>query len=390
MGSSKSSQRAGFLLISSFLSISVLLSVSLAVYSYNFSFFNVTERTANRIIAFNVAEAGFSDALVKLKDGQIIDFPWESGYVSMNTGSIQGGYRAVVTDMGSGVYEIAATGYAPGEVPTLRAYESRAVTGYVGVSGGGLFDFAIFAKDSLNFDSNAVTDSYNSSVGSYDGNNPGSNGDIGTDSIGTSTVRLDSNAVINGDAVVGPAGNPNVVISTDSNSYITGTRSPASYPKNYQPKTTDIPSEGPFSLDGNTNHYLPAGQHRFDSFSMNSNSTLTAGGPVEIYVDGPLTMDSNSQIYAAGDIPGNFLVFITGSHLVRLDSNTDFYGAIYAPASDVRKDSNAELFGTIVAKTYDQNSNARVHYDEALSDLSSGSGSLEVLSWQEENLTVSG
>jgi hypothetical protein len=52
-----------------------------------------------------------------------------------------------------------------------------------------------------------------------------------------------------------------------------------------------------------------------------------------------------------------------------MNSNTDLYGAVYAPRAHVDFNSNIDFYGSIIANTFSFNSNARFHYDIALAGL---------------------
>ena len=58
---------------------------------------------------------------------------------------------------------------------------------------------------------------------------------------------------------------------------------------------------------------------------------------------------------------------------VVLDSNVDFYGAIYAPGAAVEINSHARIYGGVSGKAVFVDSNAKIHYDEDLADVSTDS-----------------
>lgn len=400
----------GVSLITSYLFISTLLIFSLGLYSYSITFSNAAERNKNRIVAFNFSEAGFNDAFVELKNNTISTNPawqtvpcpspspppppspspspsptptcWQRSDVSMSTGNIEGGYDVTVENLGGNQFQISATGYSPAKGFGIRGQEFRNIIGYVGP--GSLFEFAAFAQDQITLDSNITIDSYDSGLGAYDPLNPGANGDVGTDSTADATVILDSGATVNGDVTVGPGGNPSTVIDLDPNATITGSQKVAASTQSYQPLTTNIPSSGNLTIGSNAVYVFNGGTYRFDSIDMDSNSSLVTNGSVTIYVDGEVNIDSNVAVNV-GQAPTDFFLYVTTSDDVRLDSNVEFYGAIYAPASNVQIDSNVDLFGAVVAKTYNQDSNTQLHYDEALGDYAPGSNPLRLRSWRETN-----
>jgi len=57
-----------------------------------------------------------------------------------------------------------------------------------------------------------------------------------------------------------------------------------------------------------------------------------------------------------------------------------------AKNSSISFDSNADVYGAVIAKNIEMDSNACIHYDEALNSTGGGSGSASyaVLSWIEK------
>jgi hypothetical protein len=126
-------------------------------------------------------------------------------------------------------------------------------------------------------------------------------------------------------------------------------------------------------------------------FSLLSNTQLeiAEGASVTIYLGGSFVQSSNSQINNLSQDPTQFLLLGTDSFngVMEWNSNSQFWGAVYVPRSDVSFNSNADFFGSIIAKRLDSiASNARIHYDEALTDLyietASESSFFIVKSWQ--------
>jgi hypothetical protein len=73
------------------------------------------------------------------------------------------------------------------------------------------------------------------------------------------------------------------------------------------------------------------------------------------------------------------------------NSNTALYGAIFVPEAAIHYDSNHDLYGSLICNWLDFNSNANVHYDEALGNLDWISGGLPtyvVKYWQQVNAGV--
>ncbi len=376
----------GFVLVTTYLVISLISVFALAYFSRSYSFAQASERNQNKIVAFNTAEAAIDLALAQLATTP--SYTGTTGYTSLSTNFIQGGYTVTVstpTD-NPNIRIIQATGFAPDNNPASRAYQTVTVTTYGQIDQGRLFDFAIFADNSIQLTGNASVDSYDSRDGSYGGNNKKNEGDVGTNSTGSGSFSLTGNATIKGDAVVGPNGDPSLVIQTSGNADITGTRSAASELKEYDSPTTSLPTSGSLSLSGNNTLYLSTGTYHYSSIKISGNAKLNLTGSVTIYVDGEIDISGNG-IATQNNLPPNLLVYVTGTDDVKISGNANFYGGIYAPKSKIQNSGNGAIFGAVVSKEYKQNGNGNIHFDEALKDVQGncGSGHVSVSAWQEQN-----
>lgn len=377
----------GFILLTSYLLISVMSIGAMATFARGTSYMNASERNKNRIVAFNMAEAGVDMALAELANDPA--YAGTNGYNSLSTATVQGGYSVQVSTPPNApqVRLIQATGFAPGNNAAARAYETRAVTVYAEIGSSALFDFAVFAERSMQINGNPVIDSYDSRNGAYGGANVAANGDIGTNSTANSTVSLVGNATVNGDAQVGPGATPSNVISIGPNAELNGNASAATAPKVFPMPVTTTVSQGDLKIAGKQTVTLGAGTYHYDSLSITGQAQLRAAGPVEIYVDGAVDVGGNG-VATQANLPPNLIIYVTGSAGVKLHGNGAFYGAIYAPSSDVMNVGNGELFGAVVSNTYQQSGNGSVHYDEALSNVGgSTNAGISMKSWRENNTT---
>ena len=378
------------------------------------------QRTAQRSVrlasAFQAAEAGLDSAIANLRT----NINWSGvGYTS----TLKGGYDVAITTLSPTLRRVTATGYYPSNNTAAYGYQRRQVEGTVSVQEP-LFNNALFAATTIQLDSGAKTDSYDSSLGSYGGANVSSDGDVGSNSTGSSTVHLDSNAQIKGDASIGPGGNVNTAITLDSNASITGSKQTLVSTKDLASKTySGGTASGPLTLNSNQEQTLSGGTYTYTFVDLDSNAKVKFSGSATIYVDQYFKLDSSAQfitdsncptctltIYVKGDTydgappeavdmdsgsllsanakPTQLTVYVTGTgtsaRSVQMDSNNGFYGAIHAPLSTVQLDSNVNLYGAAIARSIDLDSNAKVHYDTALaSGGSAGGGQVQLLSWRE-------
>ncbi len=384
----RKSQR-GFILVISYLLMAALSVVSLAIFTMGTSFIKSADRNRKKVVAFNMAEAGFDKAYYDVKNGVTTSFPSNGSYTSMNSGSLRGGYQVTVTDMGSSIKKIVATGYSPAQSSAVEAVETRSITGYMQTATSSAFNFGVFAKNSIAMSGNAQVDSYNSNTGAYGGSNVFSTGHVATDSSSNGTVTLSGNTIIKGNVTTGVGSTPTSVIVTSGNANVTGTKAAASSAQNPSSASTSITSSGALAISGNTNLSLAAGTYRYTSFSISGNGRLTATGPVVIYVSGTISIAGNG-VSTSSSKPPNMLIYATGTSSVSLSGNGNLYAGIYAPNSAVSNSGNGQLYGAVVASTYSQSGNGNVHFDQALSSVGGGSGTTSVLSWQETGLTNQG
>ena len=382
------SQR-GVILMTAYMLFAVISILSIALFTRNSISIQSAERNRKKMIAFNMAEAGFDDAYLRLKNNTVTTFPWDSGYVALDTNTMEGGYRVRIADMGNKVRQVIATGYSPDISAPGEIQEVRPVTAYVSSSSAGAFNYGVFAKDSIQMSGNAMIDSYDSRNGVYGAaGNAGANGDLGTDTTSAQKIKMSGNVNVKGDVVVGPNGNPDSVIVTSGNVVITGQKSAASEVQNPSVLSTSVISEGSLSLSGNTIYELQAGEHRFTKLSITGNAKLKPLGTVKIYVDGTVSIAGNG-IATTSNSPPNTLIFVTQNSSVTFSGNAALYAGVYAPLSTVKNTGNGEIYGAVVSKTYQQTGNGNVHFDEALKDVAGGGASkLTLKSWQENNITA--
>ncbi|MSR77637.1 MAG: hypothetical protein EXS63_05365 [Candidatus Omnitrophica bacterium] len=359
----------GFLLVTACLMLAATSTISMAMFARSNAFIQATERSQNKIIAFHMAEAGVDMALKQLTTNSSYT---GVSYTSLNTSTTQGGYKIAITtpDDNSNVRIIQATGYSPSYTTSDRAYQSRSVTSYVKLATSN-FDFGAFAVDKLKFKGAGGVDSYNSDDGAYNPANPGSNGDIGTDSGDDDHIKLQDSTKIKGNITVGVGSDPGDVVQITGTATVSGTKSAATSARSYESKTTTATSEGDLKIKKTTTYYLTPGTHRFDSIKIEDTGVLSALGAVTIYVDGKVEIGGNG-VQTLNNKPTNFLLYATGDKDIKFKGSSDFYGAVFAPESKVGVKKNIAIYGAIIAKVFkdngdeDDDGEGSIHFDEAL------------------------
>ncbi len=355
----------GFVLLAVFLVITVLEVFSMAFFMRYTVFNQATERNQNKIYAFNTAEAAIDNTIVQLKSNA--NYPGTTGFTALNGTVNRGGYTVQVcppsctgltqpTDVNTRLLQ--AIGFAPDNVSTSKAYETRPVTVYVQLSNTP-FNRAAYARNSLVLNGTPLVDSYDSDFGNYGGSNRGSEGDIAT---GANAISYVGHPTVNGDAQT------DVVLECG-------------------PATATVASEGALNLSHGT-YYLTAGTYHFDSISISGNASISASGPVTIYVDGAVSIAGNG-VATSGNTPTNFLIYATGSSDVNISGNSEFYGAVYAPASNVTYTGGGDFYGAVFANNYQQSGNYSLHFDTQLSDVNAPCTQVAMKSWRENNLSAS-
>ena len=386
--------KKGFILITSYLLLSVLSIFSLALFSRSNVFLQATERNQNNMVAFNMAEAGLDTAIVTLRVNPA--YTGTGGYVSMQTNTVQGGYQVTVTtpaqtpngqpNVNAAIRQITATGFSPTNTVTDRAYETRTVTGYVSVAPPSLFDYAVFADKSIDINGNVEMDSYDTRVNQvYDSQTAGKKADIGTNSTAADTANFNGAVRIQGDGYYGAGGALNVY-DVGENVQFSGTISGMTAPKELSPPEPTGTNLGTLRI--NDSYPLAAGEYRASSLKITGSGQLVAEGPVKIYVSGEITIEGKG-IATSSDLPKNMLIYSTGDAEVKLGGGGKFFGGIYAPKSEVKIHGGNGVFGAIVSKKYKQVGESKVHFDEAMKDIkSSNTNQVSMLSWTESNTSL--
>lgn len=393
----------GSILVAALLVASTILLVIGAYSARLISDYRMTDKAYHMSAAMNLAEAGLQHAVSELNygDGSFAGWTASDGGATQEItvpsfttpdGSICGGYNIIVTGANTDDVTVVTIGYSPAIVDFRSKKSIKA--GLIRVEKS-VFNMAVFGKESVYLKSYAQINSYNSTYGPYGGSNIAQSGNIGTNStsaVSPYAITLASNAQIDGSVLIGPGGDTSTAIDDSSNVTITGTKGdlpePKTFPDIYGP--SGLPSMG--SLNVGTGGATISSSGQYTSLTLSPNSALTvtgdvqlyitgtlalrsntridvaAGASLEIYVDTKLDMHSNSQINNLNNDPTKCSIYGTSNYTGSLtfSSNTDFYGALYAPEASITLNSNADTYGCVIGKDVTIDSNGAVHYDEAL------------------------
>ena len=385
----------------------------------------LTQKSCKSSVAISLAEAGIERAIWELNYGDIST--WE-GDISLRTltisdfqtsgGNVMGDIDIKVTDPEGENPVIESTG----KVSLTDSQELVARSAMVVLEEEvppPLFDYAVFGGEGcVDLSSNSMIDSYDSSLGAYGGVNIGFMGNLGTNASGYGCIDLGSNAEIYGNVVSGPGSDPDTDIITRGNAKVYGEKQSLSSEKVMSSVLVPegLALRGNYYLDGDSSDTIST-SGEYNSFRLTSNSKVTITADVTLYITGDFSMRSNTQleiadgvsvtIYLGGSFvqesntkvnnlsedPTKLIILGTDSFNGEMEwnSNSGFWGAVYVPKATVRFRSNTDFYGSIIGKSFDLHSNARIHYDEVLSDLSFDLDSEDILltvkSWQEKRIT---
>jgi hypothetical protein len=354
------------------------------------------QSSENRLMAESLAEAGAEEVAWEYSYGGA-NFQSGEGWSGSSTktktvasftdtsGNTVGSYTISVANWNGSapIATVTATLSAPG-----TATQATVKTGF---KTDPIFGAAIKAQEEVEFDSNAITDSYNSVNGDYGGANIYQNGDVITNSTDTPAISLDFNSWVKGDAGTGTGGT--VVLDSRVTGSISSSTNETFTIPTVPSYLTILPSLG----DMTTNTILPGGIYHYDKINLGSAKTLTiltnteiylshnsgdalsmgnfseialaAGASLVIYTDGGVNLGFNVDINTANGTDTPLFFTINGTATcasVQSSSEVDFVGTINAPQADFHFGSNTLIYGAIIADEVDLDSFAAIHYDENL------------------------
>jgi hypothetical protein len=255
----------------------------------------------------------------------------------------------------------------------------------------GIFEYAIYVAEDLTLRSGTSITAYNQGA-----DDPPLQ--IGTNSTDSGAVTCKTGVTIDGDIVIGPGGDPDVVINDTTEASITGETYP-SLIKNKTPQINvpqalrDMFSSGP--IDSSTTLSSSA---KYDNINLtgasgdpNKVDKVTVDGNVKIYVTGDLRLGNGDEVEIQANaslivfLGGNLYIDNSGSinnltkdpkklKIYGLDTCTNidfknsgvFYGAIYAPEADIHLYNGFNVYGAVVGKSFTQDVDANFFYDMLL------------------------
>ena len=383
-----------------------MLGMGSALLMTNLGTSRVRVETRNAQLAFYAAEAGLSDAFMRLTEGSLVMPEEGPAFVGTEDSPIPLGksaYWVEVVENDYYHYTLRSTGIDGRSREGLELILAEAPTGF--------FQYAAFGADGVVLDSNSFIDSYYSQLGSYESQVKGGNefarenGHVGSNA----DIILGSNTEVHGDATPGPG---HVVDDSAPGAYVSGSTEPAEEAV-VLPEINVPPIVTSGALNGNVSQMLGPGEIHYDRIQMEGGTKLTivgpaalvadfflmkantelifdtTNGPIELYGTGNFELKSNSTVTTQSNSALDVTLLLSGNNrtkrppdTVELSANSEFVGAIYAPHAEVSLGSNFNIFGSVMCGKLDLSSNGRIHFDEALLYDGWGStGELEPTLW---------
>ena len=385
----ESEARRGSTLVIALLGAIVLAGLAFGLVANGLGTERVREEHKSGLRAFYAAEAGLSDAWVQMSSGLIDpddDLPATIGTAEdpMTLGPMS--YWVEIEQVGQRSYALRSTGTNDGYQERLELMLSSQPTGF--------FRYACFGSEGVVLESNALIDSFDSTLGTYESQLDKEsgfareNGDVGSNE----DILLRSNTEVHGDCNPGPEG---VVDDSAPGTYISGSTEPAKELFVLPPiEVPAIASSG--SRTSNANLVLGPGEVHLTSLTMMGGTTLrimgpatvvlddlvlksgasivfdSAGGEIDLYGTGDFVLESNTNMTTLSDSAVDVTILLSGSNMggkrdrLELSSNADFIGAIYAPDFTYKLRSNFDVYGSIICRQLTLSSNGEIHFDEAL------------------------
>ena len=359
-------------------------------------------RNSSEVVARCAADAGLTKAVLEMNE-RLIAKPWNDSSLPQATNQALPGCNATFSFTVAGNSSIGYTVKSTGNSNLAQ----QSVTATLRLKS--IFDYAIFAAEKLSMENNNTVNGYNSDTGETD-----LSIQIGTASTAPDSIVIGAGSTINGNVVVGAGGNPATVI------YNEGTIVGVSYPaveEHVFPTITapTLPDMCPLDVPGTT-VLSPADSGKYDAISSNGGILEVDGGDVVLHITGDINMDNGSviqikpgsslTIYADGDmkfvndaginnetgICKNLKLYATSGEgddkqVFELKNNSEAFGAIYAPNTDIILKNNASLYGAVTCNSLTVKNNGSFNYDMALRDVTVNDESVRFLikRWHENN-----
>jgi Tfp pilus assembly protein PilX len=351
-------------------------------------------KNTTTVIAREAADAGLTEALhllnQRLFSGSMDFTGIEATDVQLNPPSSQPTYSYVVEPNGITTVLIHSTGHCRDQVRKVNAVTSLQ----------SIWDNQFYGRLGGEIGSNVE-------VG-VEPNDSGILFQFRTDSNRQDAIKIHPNVEFNGSIIVGPGGDPDIVISDKKDTEINGPTYAASEYLEFPYKTVPGVIDSNFPPSSGGIMTIPTGMYGFDQIiigngekiyiegtvTISTNSVeikkggeirILSGGSLALYVDGNFIAKNDSYIY--NDDMEAARMKIYGSEnctLVEIKNSGDFYGAIYAPNAKLDIKNSGDYVGSFIGSSIDVNNSGKLIFDASLSNPVEEPGYFTVARWWEE------
>ncbi len=240
----------------------------------------------------------------------------------------------------------------------------------------------IWGLNGVRVPGNVLTDSYDSTAGSYDSDDAGDEGDL----CSGRAIEVMGSVEIDGDLmsgfgypvrVRGDAAEITGITTSNTNAIDAPLLEFGDIRFNNDNDTIGMTDDGqdPFSggwnlrIGSHDNLTVAPGRYYFDSMIFRAAATLTITGPTEFYVRGDIDASGEGKINTSEN-PADLMIYSAGS-VVTMTGEVEFYGSILAPFADVRLGGTSAYYGAIIGGTVTIFGDFEFHVDESspLTDL---------------------
>ena len=397
--------RGGFALATMLCVVVILLIIGTGVLSFGLHSRAFAVRTSSEMVARSAADAGVTKAVFEMNK-KLKVIPWDDSLLPQAISE--------TLQNSDAIYSYAVTGDLINghSLKSMGTYGLRDKTINCSLSLAGLFESALFARQTLILKAGTLIDGYNS------GDPLDTNIDVhvGTKSILPDSIVLNPGVVVKGNIAVGVGGNVEIVIKDLGAS---------TYRKYSMLKDVELPlitapeelvdTGSDIKVHGTTLTVGPTDNGQYSEIELKKASDPGIleinGGDVILYITGDISLGQDCEIvikdgstlvlYLDGDmdaannaginnesVPSNFKLFGTSTEeqSIVLRAKSETLGAIYTPNANVIIMANSDIYGAIIAKSVELKSGGNFYYDKALREVSTDDEGIRfvVKQWQEE------
>jgi len=332
-------------------------------------------RNVQSVTARCAADAGMADAIFQMQKKIVTEQPWDNTTIptasNVNLVGANSEYSYTISGAWATGYQIDATGT---NGPLTRMTHTTLLVGsyWEGIGVRETVDVKV-----------------NSSFGVV---GPGLPSDmvIRTNSTKANSIILKSFVTVPGDIVVGPGGDPAVVIEPKDSTVILG----ECYPATETLVFPDVQPPANMAYMGSLTNGLTIstpGRYQFDTINIPNGDILSISAGVVIYVTGKMTLNQSAEVIV--ESTGSLELYLgtsledknsTGfSNLTDLATSLKIYGlptctdidlkakstlaaAVYAPDADISLYNSGDFIGAITGNSFDMKNSGNFYFDTRL------------------------